>query len=140
MHARSLSAALLLAVVLAALPWTGRPAYGQQTVDRAIEGGVRDLLHQYSTALESLDAAAVKKVQPSIDEKLLSAAFREMRSLDVTIDEIKLLSSEAMSARVSCRVTQTLTPKAGSQRTTAVTRVIRLRRQDGVWVIDAFER
>jgi hypothetical protein len=42
--------------------------------------------------------------------------------------------------RVSCRVTQTLTPKAGSKQTIAVTRVIRLHEQDDVWVIDAFER
>jgi hypothetical protein len=139
MGAPRLSAAIL-AVALAGQPWTAGPALGQQLDNRTIEGGVRDLLQQYSMALESLDAAAVKKVQPSIDEEVLRAAFREMRSLDVTIDDVKLLSSEALSARVSCRVTQTLTPRAGSRRTTAVTRVIRVRRQDGSWVIDAFER
>jgi len=132
-------------VILAALAVAGWlvaavPAWSRQAPERAIEDGVRDLLQQYSTALESLDAAAVKKVQPSIDEANLRTAFREMRSLDVTIDEIKLLSSEAVSARVSCRVTQTLTPRAGSRKTTAVTRVIRVRRQEGAWVIDAFER
>jgi hypothetical protein len=37
-------------------------------------------------------------------------------------------------------VTQTLTPKAGTKKTTAVTRVIRFRRQAGGWLIDAFER
>jgi hypothetical protein len=41
---------------------------------------------------------------------------------------------------VSCRVTQTLTPKAGGKQTSAVTRVLRLRRQEAVWLIDGFER
>jgi hypothetical protein len=37
-------------------------------------------------------------------------------------------------------VNQTLTPKAGSKQTTAVTRVMRLRRQVGSWIIESFER
>ena len=109
-------------------------------VDKPVDPGVRDALLQYATALESLDADAVKKVQPSIDVEGLKRAFREMRSLDVDIDNIRLLSSEAGSARVSCRVAQTLTPKVGTRQTTSVTRVLRLRRQDSGWIIQGFER
>ncbi len=53
---------------------------------------------------------------------------------------IKVLSTDATTARVSCRVTQTFIPKAGSKQNSAVTRVMRLRRQDTGWVIDGFER
>ena len=113
-------------------------AAGQST-DK-IEVDARDLLQQYSAALESLDADAVKKLQPAIDVDNLKKAFKEMRALDVTIDNIKVLSVDAALARVSCRVAQTLTPKAGSKQTTAVTRVLRLRRLQTAWVIDAFER
>ena len=105
-----------------------------------VEAEARELLQQYSAALESLDADAVKKVQPSIDVDSLKKAFKEMRELDVTIDTIKVLSVDAALARVSCRVSQTLTPKAGSKRTTAVTRVLRLKRVQTAWIIDAFER
>ena len=105
-----------------------------------VEAEARELLQQYSSALESLDADAVKKVQPSIDVDSLKKAFKEMRELDVTIDTIKVLSVDAALARVSCRVSQTLTPKAGSKRTTAVTRVLRLKRVQTAWIIDAFER
>jgi hypothetical protein len=108
--------------------------------DKPADPALRDALQRYATALESLDADAVKKVQPSIDVEGLKRAFQEMRSLDVSIDNIRLLSSDEGSARVSCRVAQTLTPKAGSRQTTTVTRVLRLRRQDGAWVIQAFER
>ena len=104
------------------------------------EAGVRDALQRYSAALESLDANAVKKVQPSIPADNLAKAFRDMRELKVKIDEVRVLSLDGSTARVSCKVTQTLTPKAGSRQTTAVTRVMRLRRAADTWVIDSFER
>jgi hypothetical protein len=116
------------------------PPAAQPDKDKPVDPGVRDALLQYATALESLDADAVKKVQPSIDVEGLKRAFSQMRSLDVDIDNIRLLSSDPASARVSCRVAQTLTPKAGSRQTTTVTRVMRLRRQDSGWIIQGFER
>ena len=109
-------------------------------VDERTEANARDVLQQYATALASLDAEAVKKVQPSIDVESLRRALRDMKTLEVAIDSIKVLSSDALAARVSCRVNQTLTPKAGSKRSTVVTRVVRLRRVNNTWVIDSFER
>lgn len=106
----------------------------------AVEPGIRDMLQRYSAALESLDANAVKRVQPSIPADNLAKAFKDMRELKVTIEEVRVLSAAGGAARVSCRVKQTLTPKAGSKQTTAVTRVMRLRREADSWVIDAFER
>jgi hypothetical protein len=113
---------------------------GAQSGSVQIEVGIRDALQQYSLALEHLDADAVKKVQPSIELENLRKAFREMRALNVSIGDVRVLAADDAMARVSCRVTQTLTPKAGSKQTTAVTRVMRLRRQLGSWVIESFER
>jgi hypothetical protein len=113
---------------------------GSQALAPVAEAGIRDALRQYSSALENLDADAVKKIQPSIGVEGLRKAFREMRSLKVTIEDVRVLTSDDSLARVSCRVTQTLTPKAGSKQTTAVTRVMRLRRQAGAWTIEQFER
>jgi hypothetical protein len=115
------------------------PAVSGQA-DTKIEAELREVLQQYSLALESLDADAVKKLQPSMDLETLKKAFREMRALDVTIDNVKILSVDVVMARISCRVSQTLTPKAGSRQTTTVTRVLRLRKGPTSWVIDAFER
>ena len=109
-------------------------------VDERAEANARDVLQQYTTALASLDAEAVKKVQPSIDVESLRRALRDMKTLEVVIDSIKVLSNDTSAARVSCRVNQTLTPKAGSKRSTVVTRVVRLRRVNNTWVIDSFER
>ena len=125
---RKTAASLLLMILLAS------PCVGQNISD------ARDALDKYSSALQSLDANAVKKVQPSINADNLAKAFRAMRELKVEIDDIKVLSMDVSTMRVSCRVTQTLTPKAGSRQTSAVSRVIRLRRDAGIWVIDAFER
>ena len=91
-------------------------------------------------ALQSLDANAVQKVQPSIPVENLAKAFSDIRELKVEIDAVRVLSMEGTTARVSCRVTQTLTPKVGSRKITAVTRVMRLRRESNTWVIDRFER
>jgi hypothetical protein len=157
-----LRALLLAALTLTATLWGRhlilRPpdllAAGMLPAQAAgVELGVRDMLQRYSTALESLDANAVKKVQPSIPTDNLAKAFKEMRELKVTIDEIRVISIDGTTARVSCRVTQTLTPKVGSKQTTAVTRVMRLRREAPgatrvdltgktveAWVIDGFER
>jgi len=126
-------AALTLASMLCA---AGRPHAQTATA----ETGVRDTLKRYSAALESLDANAVKKVQPSIPADNLAKAFKDMRELKVAIDAVKVLSIDGNKARVSCRVTQTLTPRVGSKQTTAVTRVMRLQRTADVWVIDGFER
>ena len=119
-------------------PATAPPAPPQ--APNPLDAAVRDALQQYSAALESLDADQVKKIQPGVDAEGLRRAFREMRELKVSIDTVRVLSTEGATARVSCRVTQTLTPKAGSRHTTAVTRVLKLRRQEAVWLIDGFER
>ncbi len=125
----------LIAILLA----TAATPFAQQTTSR-LEMEARDVLQRYSTALAGLDADGVKRVQPSIDVESLRKAFREMKTLDVSIDTIKVLSSDAATARVGCRVTQTLTPKAGTKRSTSVNRVMRLRLVDTGWVIDSFER
>ena len=131
--------ALLCCVYALMLCGAAVPATAQTAV-HAAEVGVRDALQRYSMALESLDADAVKKVQPSIPTDSLAKAFRDMRELKVVIDSVKVLSAAGGTVRVSCRVTQTLTPRAGSRQTTAVTRVMRLKQEAGAWIIDGFER
>ena len=118
----------------------GGHATGVAWAQAADENGVHEALRRYAAALESLDAQAVKKVQPSVAADSLARAFRDMRELKVVIDGVRVLSIDGASARVSCSVMQTLTPKAGARRTTEVTRVVRLRRDGRVWVIDNFER
>jgi hypothetical protein len=128
---------------LSRLPgWTARPACLSPlpVPQEDAETAVRDSLQRYAAALESLDAGAVKKIQPSIAADTLARASRDMRELKVVIDAVRVISLDDAAARVSCKVTQTLTPRVGSTRTTEVTRVVRMRREANGWVIDAFER
>ena len=136
--AASAPVALWLGCSLAA---AGLPSgLSAQAANPAVGPAVRVALERYADALESLDADAVKKVQPSIDLEGLRRAFGEMRALEVEIDDIRVLSGDRTSARVSCRVTQTLTPKAGTRQKSTVTRVVRLQQQGTGWVIQNFER
>lgn len=130
---------LLLVMILVA-SGVGRVRLVSAAQTPAAEADVRDALQRYTTALESLDVNAVRKVQPSIPADSLAKAFRDMRELDVTIDMVRILSLDGATARVSCRVMQTLTPRAGAKRTTTVTRVMRLKRTPDIWIIDGFER
>ena len=140
-HAIALAAVTLAVPICVGLHGPALLATGApQAQAVAAEPGIRDTLQRYSAALESLDATAVKKVQPSIPTDNLAKAFKDMRELKVTIDDVRILSAEGNTARVSCRVTQALTPKVGSKQTSAVTRVMRLRREATTWVIDGFER
>jgi len=130
----------LTACVMAPAIAAATPVAAAQAAAAPAETTARETLQRYATALESLDAAAVKKVQPAIAVDTLAKAFRDMKELRVVIGEVRVLSVDGGTVRVSCSVTQTLTPKAGARRTTAVTRVVRLRRDADVWVIDNFER
>jgi len=137
--------ALLLSVTLNAQgppPKPGGPPLPPlpPSTPTAFEAPIKDALQQYATALMSLDAEQVKKIHPTVDVEGLRRAFREMRELKVEIEGVRVLSIDGAIARVSCRVLQTLTPKAGTRQTSTVTRVFRLRKQEAVWVIDGFER
>jgi len=132
----------LVALAVMLQLWTGGAVTiaQQPSSNRAAEVGARDVLQQYSTAFASLDAIAVKKLHPSIDLENLKKAFGEMHALDVRIEDIRVLSTDGAIARVSCRVTQTLTSRASVKQSTSITRVMRLRKQSASWVIESFER
>jgi hypothetical protein len=142
-HRTAIVAALVLAPIgTAVLPLSPPVLLAAQatTQGSVAEPGVREALQRYAAAFESIDANAVKKVQPSIASESLAKAFKEMRELKVAIDEVRVLSAEPTNVRLSCRVTQTLTPRAGAKQTTSVNRVMRLRKTGDSWVIDGFER
>ena len=87
----------------------------------------------------------------------LTAAFPQMQSLDVKIDQIKILDVETppspsmpgltvpppvpTSLRLSCHISQVLIAKDGTKKATEVTpRIMRLRRNAaGNWIIDTYE-
>src|SRR5262245_54920509 len=108
--------AWLVCAMCAVHPAAAVAQTGAVSVDaRQVDAGIQDALKHYADAFQNLDAAGVKRVQPSANEASLQSAFREMRALEVTIYDVQVLSQDSSATRVSCRVRQTLTPKAGSR-------------------------
>lgn len=118
-----------------------RPALAPSPQFAQVEAAAKELFQEYAAAYEALNADRVKKIQPSMDLALLRSAFRDFREMKLSIDNIKVLTVDGPIARVSIRVTQVVTPKAGAKPNPEVnTRVVRLKRQEAVWLIDGFER
>ena len=116
------------------------PTPSSPTALTQLDLSVRETLQQYAAAYESLDAERVKKIHPAIDLETLKSSFRNMRELKVTIDSVKVLSTDGAITRVSARIMQVLTPRAGTKQTTNITRVFRFRKHDTAWLIEGFER
>ena len=108
-------------------------------VPQDAETAVRDSLQRYAAALESLDASAVKKIQPSIAADTLAKAFRDMRELKVVIDAVRVISLDDAAARVSCKVRDAHAQSRIHPNNRGHPRGAHAREAAG-WVIDAFER
>jgi len=101
------------------------------------EQGIRQALREYEAAYESLDAAAVLRVQPSFTTKQadqLAKAFSEYRSYNLTIEDVQI-SLQGQRATVSTRVTRGLTPKVGRAQTVTGATVFLLEKRGTVWQI-----
>ena len=115
----------MLILVRAQMLSGGSPASaaGAPEPDQAqsADAAMRDTLQRYSAALgESRPRKPCAKCTLGIS--LATKAFRDMRELKVVIDTVRVLSTDGKSARVSCRIEQTLTPQVGSKQTTTVVR------------------
>ena len=101
------------------------------------EQGIRQALREYEAAYESLDAAAVLRVQPSFTTKQadqLAKAFSEYRSYNLTIEDVQI-SLQGQRATVSTRVTRGLTPKVGRAQTVTGATIFLLEKRGTVWQI-----
>jgi serine/threonine protein kinase len=102
------------------------------------EDQVRGVLDDYRQAYESLDAAAVRRVQPSLTDgqvEELRRAFEQYDAYRITITDIKL-NLAGDKATVSCRVARRLDPKAGRSQSDTRPTVFHLEKRGGTsWVI-----
>ncbi len=99
---------------------------------------IRQLLQNYSDALESLKPDAVQAVYPSVDTRALTTAFRDYQRLDqsITINRIDL-APDGQRATVVATVTTAPVVKTG--RASPVTRTVTytLRKQGDRWLIES---
>ena len=100
------------------------------------EPAIYATLRSYAAAYSDLDAGAVRRVFPSVNEPALRRAFGGLRSQQVEI-EGEQLALNGETATVSCTLVTlavgqvgAATPRRDSRRVTFT-----LAKRDGVWVI-----
>jgi hypothetical protein len=102
---------------------------------------VRRVLSQYEAAYSSLDAAAARRVWPTLDDRALSRAFDALQSQHVALGRCEV-SVAGPAARAECHGSAQWTPKVGGgSRTEAREWSFDLRKTGGEWrIVDAIVR
>ncbi len=93
---------------------------------RKQEETVRRVLQDYRRAYEELDVRAAKALWPSVDERALERAFRQIQTQQVRLGDCGV-SVSGQGANARCQVDATYRPKIGS-------RVVRL--PAGLWTFN----
>lgn len=101
---------------------------------------VEEVLRRYARAYRDLDASAARAVWPSVDEKALAKAFKDLASQNVSFDGCDIDVRGAV-ANASCRGQQSYVVKIGSREPRSETRLWRfeLRRDGDAWKIESAE-
>lgn len=121
--------ALLLAVlVAAAAPVSGQgaaratpettPAAPPPPVSLPMtpRDAVEDIVARYRLAFSALDAAAAKAVWPTVDERSLARAFRQLESQELTFAECQTeMASTGTQGKVTCRGSVRFVPRIGGR-------------------------
>ncbi len=118
---------------------SGQPAAGAagRDLDTA---AIEDVLERYRDGFNRLDADAVSKVWPTVDEKALASAFERLVQQNLSFSGCEIEPS-VISAEATCIGTARYEPRVGRRATTPQTRRWRfsLRRISGAWLIDSVD-
>ncbi len=101
------------------------------------EKEIRKAISLYEKAYESLDAAAVQRVWPSLSDhqmRQLVKAFSAYESASIDFEDCQF-SIKGTNATVSCTAHQRITPKAGKVISQSRTTTFRLRKTGDTWLI-----
>jgi len=104
------------------------------------ESRVEEVLRRYARAYGALDASAAAAVWPTVDEKALARAFKDLSSQNVSFDDCEIDIRGAV-ANASCRGQASYVGKVGSRepRTESRTWRFELRRDGEAWKIENAE-
>ena len=89
-----------------------RPA-AEAPAKPAAEPRIRAVLSSYEAAFRSLDASAVQRIWPGVDERALARAFEGLSSQSVSLGNCAFAIS-GTTATAQCTGSATWTPKVGS--------------------------
>lgn len=111
----------------------GAPATPPSPMPNA-EQGVREALRRYEAAYESLDAQGVKRILPSVNVQELAKAFAAYKAYDMTV-EVGQIDVQGLTARATCVVKRSFTPKVGRGASLTAKSVFRLEKVGGDWIV-----
>ena len=99
---------------------------------------IRNVIARYQQAYEDLDAAAVKRIWPSVDERALAKAFDGLQSQNVTLNPCQI-DVTGTGARASCRGAAGFVGRVGNRASAAQAREWRFvfRKAGDGWQIDS---
>jgi hypothetical protein len=98
------------------------------------EQGVREALRRYEAAYESLDAQGVKRILPSVNAQELAKAFAAYKVYEMTV-EVGQIDVQGSTARATCVVKRSFTPKVGRGASVSTNSVFRLEKVGGDWIV-----
>ncbi len=121
-----------------ATPPVTQPVVPAQS-EAAARQAVRGVLEEYRTAFESLNAEAIRAVQPSADVGALKANFGSVTAYNVKMQVRGIAFDGPAVARASCVMTYSPVPKP-SGKIPPVPTTFHLRRSGEVWLIEKIVR
>jgi serine/threonine-protein kinase len=132
--------------IAAALPTpipTAAPAAAAAPPARAAnpaEEKIREVVHRYEVAQNTLDADLYSRLFPSVDHARIAGAFESLRAQTVEF-EVRRIQIDPTGARadVSGYEKRVAQPRAGTELRSAGDRVIHLERRGDTWVIVGLE-
>jgi tetratricopeptide (TPR) repeat protein len=113
-------------------PETPKPALPKPSP--SAEEQVGRVLEEYEAAYERLDTAAVNRLHPSVSREQWARMFGDYRSLSMTIANPRI-SISGDSAVVTCTITTSIRPRAGTPQQFTTQTTFRLQKQGDSWVI-----
>ena len=88
----------------------------------------------YEAAYESLDAAAVSRLQPNLSQDQLARVFSQYRSYSMTVSNAQT-SVTGNTATITCDVAVRIRPRVGDEQSFTRRTVFRLTRSGQSWII-----
>ena len=96
----------------AQLPPRREPEVFAEVASRTEHSGIQQVLGEYQSAYQRLDADAARAIWPSVDARALARAFDSLESQELAFDSCQV-DVAADLATAQCRGSATFTPKIG---------------------------
>jgi len=116
-------------------PATTRPSFSATAAAAEERAGIQATLDMYAGGYSNLDAAAVKRVYPGIDEKKLQRGFGAYRSQQVEVQVEQIQMTGPTTADVTTLQMTTASMQVGGMHRDTRRILFRLERRSGSWII-----